>query len=207
LVRHISSFFLRPSRWCIRPGSLCCATPIAPIAGTGPCRLSKVYVIVLSACCRLQGDAAIKAWESSFASIYGPLLGLEAEKLFDSDSETVLQMMKDQGLLKPGSKRKHADLQRQQAVRRWTSATAVGGDTSVSYNEDVWPPRGASAQSPQLEHWKRGNGLSHPRQAKDPHTLLIGASQGLTGSRRVGDFPMHPAELDQDRMALLRGQC
>jgi hypothetical protein len=156
--------------------------------------------------CRcLQGDAALRGWETSFAATYGPLLGLEAETLLDKSVETVLDLMSEKGILRPASARKISDFQRVCATGKWTCAAAVGGDVSFGRSDCMWPLTGAkpSPEPRQPIHAGSGGRVYQPRQAKNQHTLLAGVHQGNSPQQKHST--LRPAELDDERMSLLEG--
>ena len=125
----------------------------------------------------MQGEDGKKAWETSFANIYGPLLDLPPASVLETDTNTFIKLFKAKGLMGPPSGNAMLGFGRRSVAGRWTSTAAFGGNMSHLPTDAIWPkhtPSPAGGLGTPGHATGRGS-VSPPdgrrRQAPDPHAL------------------------------------
>jgi hypothetical protein len=86
-----------------------------------------------------QGDEGKKAWETSFADTYGPLLGLPPASVLETDTHDFLKVFRARGLMSTPSFNTLKGLGRRSVAGRWTSTAALGGTISQEPTDNIWP--------------------------------------------------------------------
>jgi len=125
-----------------------------------------------------QGDRGKAVWETSFREIYGALLALPPDSLFDLDVHTFVMLLKDNGLLRAPRHGSMEGFERRSLVGRWTSTAALGGDMLLHAQDKTWPTQGTHAgwlDSARGSTSTATRGFATPRQAQDPHSFVAGA--------------------------------